>query len=410
MTRVRIFLLLGVLTGCAGLIGVPDLTFDEGAEQGNPDGALPDGATSDVMASDAGEAGAICDETKLQTDALNCGRCGHDCIGGACNAGKCEPVQLAELGDTPLEHIVEHGSALYVSTYVNLTTENGGIWKLGKAPGNPALFVSLRYAEDMVVLGDTLYFVVEDGPSDGAGKEGGLYSCDLNGPTPCVPKLIAAADSPRALAVDQGSIYYTDFASTGGIMKYTPPAAPVVFRFDWRPTRIWVDNESVYYAATLRPSNPDGNRAALFDLYPDAGDATELTRYEGRYATAGALKGSPNALYFAAFDAETTTGGVVRRVSRPGTPGVPPCDYAPTKLKRPRGIHLDATRIYWTNLGDPAEPHDNGSIAYCEKDGCCTEPTTHWTGSGQPYAITGDDKGLYWVTNERGTVWKVAKP
>jgi hypothetical protein len=30
--------------------------------------------------------------------------------------------------------------------------------------------------------------------------------------------------------------------------------------------------------------------------------------------------------------------------------------------------------------------------------------------AGEPVAITGDDKGLYWVTYRTGTVWKIAKP
>lgn len=34
-------------------------------------------------------------ETALQTDALNCGACGHSCLGGTCEGGKCKPVQIA---------------------------------------------------------------------------------------------------------------------------------------------------------------------------------------------------------------------------------------------------------------------------------------------------------------------------
>src|SRR5262245_8002876 len=29
------------------------------------------------------------------TDPRNCGRCGHDCLGGACEVGRCRPVVLA---------------------------------------------------------------------------------------------------------------------------------------------------------------------------------------------------------------------------------------------------------------------------------------------------------------------------
>src|SRR5579859_928196 len=31
----------------------------------------------------------------VETDPHNCGRCGHDCFGGACISGGCQPVVLA---------------------------------------------------------------------------------------------------------------------------------------------------------------------------------------------------------------------------------------------------------------------------------------------------------------------------
>jgi hypothetical protein len=48
--------------------------------------------TPDVRAVDAC-AGQLCGGTcvDLQTDARNCGRCGHDCLVGACYAGSCQP-------------------------------------------------------------------------------------------------------------------------------------------------------------------------------------------------------------------------------------------------------------------------------------------------------------------------------
>jgi hypothetical protein len=38
----------------------------------------------------------VCDTTRadLQTDPQNCGACAHDCFGGACDAGVCQPVVL----------------------------------------------------------------------------------------------------------------------------------------------------------------------------------------------------------------------------------------------------------------------------------------------------------------------------
>ena len=56
----------------------------------------------------SGTGGAGCDAgttacntvcTDMQTDAHNCGRCAHDCVGGACLAGVCQPWQLVADAD-----------------------------------------------------------------------------------------------------------------------------------------------------------------------------------------------------------------------------------------------------------------------------------------------------------------------
>ena len=417
MRHVRLVLSLAILTGCAGMIGVPDLNFDEKAAQGNPDGSAgtsggssgtSGGGTSGGTSGGPGEGGAIpCDTSKLQTDKLNCGACGHDCVGGDCVGGQCKAVSLSNVPNAPLHRIVEHGDSLYVVTVIALTTETGGLWKVPKAGGPAVLYADVRSANDAVVLGDTLYFVSDDSPFDDAGSTGGLYSCDLLGPVPCVPKLVTAADSPFSLTVgDGGTIYYP-----GGtdLMQYRPGAAAGVFRagYGFIP-KLWVDGQEAYYTVTYAPSSPP-QHAELISIFPDAGYAI-LSEYASKTANDGEIRGTANALYFTAYDYADTNGGVVRRINRPGTPGTTPCDFGGTTNKRPRGLYLDAKNVYWTNLGDSVAPYDNGGVAYCPIDGCCTTPTTVWTGDGEPRGITGDDKALYWVTRRTNTVWKMAKP
>jgi hypothetical protein len=64
------------------------------------------------------------------------------------------------------------------------------------------------------------------------------------------------------------------------------------------------------------------------------------------------------------YDNATTSGGVVRRVPR--TSGVLPCDYGGSGNKRPFGLHVDASRIYWTNQGEGRLPYTNGSVVSCD--------------------------------------------
>ena len=41
----------------------------------------------------APRAAPVCTDVDFTTDVTNCGACGHDCLGGACEAGVCGPFQ-----------------------------------------------------------------------------------------------------------------------------------------------------------------------------------------------------------------------------------------------------------------------------------------------------------------------------
>lgn len=66
--------------------------------------------TDTETAEESSTGGLVCDgplvacgrgacEVDLTLDPLNCGKCGHDCLGGECEAGECQPVSLYVEGD-----------------------------------------------------------------------------------------------------------------------------------------------------------------------------------------------------------------------------------------------------------------------------------------------------------------------
>jgi hypothetical protein len=87
----RLALLALALGGCSLLVSVDGLTG--GARDGGGGGG--DGPPGQ----DAGD-GASCKSGP--TDNLNCGRCGHSCLGASCTGGKCEPFKIATNQDHPL--------------------------------------------------------------------------------------------------------------------------------------------------------------------------------------------------------------------------------------------------------------------------------------------------------------------
>lgn len=399
-----------VLGGCGAIIGTRDLEYDPTVGPGNDSGASDgttniDGTTSTDGSVDGGGEGGPC-VADLTNDPKNCGRCGHDCGASVCTASKCQPAELGNVADAPLNHIIASGDFVFVATRITLTTQAGGIWRVPKKGGTPVKFADARYAQGMVVLADKLYFVVNDYVHNGVDQFGGLWSCPLAATPPCTPTLVKAAESPSGITIDNGKIYYGDSDGANGLMEYVPPAAPTIYRLGFGSFQnYYVDGPKAFYSVSFFNSP---QRATLFEIYPDAGDVTELYRFEVSTADDGRLVGTKDALFFSAYQYNGAATGVMRRVPRAGGT---PCNYGGTTNKRPYGIHIDSARIYWANQGEGNDqPYTGGSVVSCDVAGCCPTPDVHWTGNGQPTAVTGDDKAIYFTTYANGSVWTVAKP
>jgi hypothetical protein len=80
--------------------GGSDVTSGSDVETGGSSGSGSGGsdATTDAaVGKDVAQGGVVLDRNcgNVQTDPANCGYCGHDCLGGGCTAGVCQPVVLA---------------------------------------------------------------------------------------------------------------------------------------------------------------------------------------------------------------------------------------------------------------------------------------------------------------------------
>jgi hypothetical protein len=393
-----------VLTGCSALIDINDIYFDEnGPVAGRPDGG---GVDSEDGAVDP-DADTSC-QADTDNDSRHCGRCNHDCLGGTCEEGRCTAVKIASIPDAPLRRILGTDTHLFVSTFTATSTQPGGIWRIPKAGGPPEHYVTVHKAEAMTLLGQTLYFTARDARFDDAGETGGLYSCPLATGSPCTPTLVAPADNPLSATADQGKVYFPDQGAGNGIMAYAPsdPEA-VVFRAGSdhrRAANLIVEGEDAFYTRAFSEAPV---HAALFHLLPDSG-RVELLRYDSPAARDGVLLATPDAFYVTMHESDTELAkGFLRRVPR--VDGLLPCEYG-GRNQRPFGVHVDASRVYWTNMGEGRLPYTKGAVVSCELEGCCTDPDILWASDARPAAMVGDDEALYWIHMTDGTVWKIAKP
>lgn len=124
--------LAGVVLAACGLGVVGAAPGGDGG--GDADPGPSDGALADGDAADSGTAACAAD---LASDPANCGACGHDCLGGACAAGACQPTVFVS-GEDGVTGVAIVGSALY------WTRETAGLVRTAPlAGGAPTTLLSV---------------------------------------------------------------------------------------------------------------------------------------------------------------------------------------------------------------------------------------------------------------------------
>lgn len=410
MKRIHLaFSFVAVLTGCAGLIGVPDLEIDEGGG-GQLDGAASDGSVDpskdgSAPGTDGGDASTTCDPSQLATDAKNCGRCGHDCLGGACNAGKCASV-LVQGGLSNPDDLVVDSANVYVTA-----RGNGTVLRIPKDGSAASVLATGQTEARGVTLDDTktrLYWSNLDFPGDGVGEEyvGGVWGCTLPA---CADKgSVTTGDWASNVRFFGGKLYFAENNNSSVVsVAQNGTGRTALVDNATKPFSLAVDGQFVYYEAF-----------SGVERVPVAGGATE--EIDGIYSdadTLGFITVDNDRVYYA-YIAEGG-GGHVRSVLK-ASPASPKVEYGTTN-KGSLGITVDDENVYWTNAGtfqttDPYANNNDGEIRSCPKAGCSGEPTMIESGLLNPGAIATDGDAIYYLVfgtqygSSNGELRRIAKP
>jgi hypothetical protein len=266
MKRTHIAFLLVLPTGCAGLVGVPDLTYESGqaAEAGASDAAFErsspaDGAPIDIdtgVNDASADAPSTCAATvDLSKDGQNCGRCGHDCLGGQCGGGQCAPKLLSGQM-SGAEQLLVTGTDIFITNY-----GNGSVIRVGKTNQTASPIVSGQGSpQGLATDGTNLFWANEDFAGDGTGTDpswGGIWACTL--PACTTSRLIRQGDQPASLAYSAGFLYYVEH--NGFTVDQVKPDG-TMFKTLASPTQpfaVGVDSSNVYYST----NNGNLDRVAL---------------------------------------------------------------------------------------------------------------------------------------------------
>jgi hypothetical protein len=318
------------------------------------------------------EPGETCDDGNnpadcapdLATSPQNCGMCGHDCLGGACVGGVCQPVII---GVGPANNPPENLAIDLTHAYVSLGA-GGGVAKVPLTGGPVEILVAGVGAEGIAVDATHVYWV-NPGIEPPGGNDGAIMKVPLGGgaPTPLATDL----KMPRMVALTPSHVYWTVFYGNT-VMRAAKDGSDVVTIASTGTGAfgIALDAQFVYWTeksmtAPIKKAPIDGGAAILLTqgspvpsgIAVDAdraywtdivGDKLESAPLAGGAATqhaSGFAGGNGGLVALDATHVYWTNGQAVLRVLKGG--GAP--EVFAANQTGALGIAVDAKAVYWTN-------------------------------------------------------------
>ncbi|HEX8794314.1 MAG TPA: hypothetical protein VF765_25395, partial [Polyangiaceae bacterium] len=301
--------------------------------------------------------GASCVDTA--SDAADCGRCRHDCQGGACAAGTCQAFVLAT-SPYPTTIAVD-SSGVYFTDY--------DLGVIVRVSGGTQTVVasSLDSPFDVTLDATSLYWIDTSGLS--------IMQMPKAGGTPVTVAVPGGYIS--GIAVDSSSVYWTD-PSSATVEKAPLGGGAVTTLFSSAaPGDIAVDATSVYWAwqsgVSMGPLG-GGTQTTLAGASQPAGIAVDATFVY--WSDQASISRAP------------IGGGTVTTLVSGGTTWGP--------------VTIDATNLYVLDRG--------GSLVSVPLAGGSAK--TLWSGtlSIAAQSLASDATSLYWPDVNTGGVMKIAKP
>ena len=309
-----------------------------------------------------------------QTDAANCGACGHGCGGGTCSAGICTPVRIATISSGFGYGLAIDSSTLYFTDglggHINTCPLTG-------CTGTPTpLFSGITYAGQLFYDQATSTFFVTDPNADK------VYAVAKAG-TLTWSNSLGTGNVPANITADSTWVYW---GQTGSIQKALKSSgasqAALITVSSGAVLGAWFDPTSndIYGAQSVAAGS-------LLQCTP-AGSCTTVTGPPFALATAVIVHGST--IYFSAGGTSPnfTDGGMYSApVSAPTS--VTPIATGPS-YARALSITADSNNLYFASV-------QSGNVYECALSGCPSGPTEIGPAQGEAEGMANDSKYVYWT-------------
>ena len=321
------------------------------------------------------------------TDPKHCGRCDHDCVGGACSNGKCEPVELAA-AQAGTSGLAIDAANVYFTNY-----GDNAVLKVSKAAGLVTKVVDQDSASGIAIDGTTLYF-------GGYTSTGGLTKCTV---TDCAntKKQLSTAGYLVHIVVSKGVVYFT--GNDDEVKRINADGTDErLLTNAYNPFGIAVDDTHVYYSSLA---------VNLLRVGLDGGTPEPIGPKDAPYNdTFVAL--DKDRFYWAFYD-NNEVGSVLA-----GLKASPSTRMTFTAAgKASVAVMVDDKYLYWLDAGGYTnnQPNNTGKVYACLKTGCVGAPIELAKDLHLGGPMVQDDKAIYWAEyggafNANGRVRKVAKP
>ncbi len=328
----------------------------------------------------------------LDSDPKNCGACGHACLGGVCDTGECQPVNVL-VGESGLTRMATDGTYLY---WTGHTAPSSGYYvsrrRVDASDAVKILAGSELGGNYLVVGAHKLYWVAQQH----------LRVCDLPdcaaGPTDAITQLLPNSDVSLHYEPSKGSLFFGSspgYPYQGGSTLMLPAGGTALIAIgpNQAAAYAWVsDANNVYWLNTSTYTDPAGAQNAdggIWRYRISDGATTQLvTGLRGDVAEL-AIGGS--ALFFAGFQ-QQTPGQYTNSVIRAPLPNGLAQGSVPTFATAAgvRGLLADDRSAYFADAAQTT-----GTISRCPVAACPT-PEVIVPGIENPDLQAQDAVSIYW--------------